>query len=43
MGLRAVHLLDAEMMRFKINLLKHVLVPRCQYYVLAKSWCHVLP
>lgn len=43
MSLDAINLLDAEKTRFQINLLQHTFVPTCQRYVLAKSWCHVLP
>lgn len=43
MGLRTIDLLDVEKIRFIINFLKHIFVPTCERYVLAKSWCHVLP
>lgn len=39
MDLKAINLLVAAMIRFKINLLKQILVPTCQHHVLTNNWC----
>lgn len=42
MDLRPSNLPVAAVIRFKIQLLKQILVPACRHHVLAKNWCHVL-
>lgn len=41
MDLRAINLLVAAIMKFKIHLIKQIPVPTCQHYILAINWRHV--